>query len=127
MGDNESPDKPSSLTCGDAGGAQRLMIVLCTVGDDASGTSLARILVEERLAACVSRMPVQSTYRWNDAVVNEGEVLLVIKTEASLWPSLERRISGLHAYECPEIVAIRANDVSETYLAWMLAACGIAT
>ncbi len=104
---------------------QRLLVVLCTVGEEGSAQAMARILVEERLAACVSRVPVQSTYRWREAVVSEGEVLLVIKTEASLWPTLRRRIRELHAYECPEIVGIDATESDADYLAWLLAACGV--
>ena len=106
--------------------AAGLMVVLCTVGDDASAQALARALVEERLAGCVSRAPVQSTYRWKEAVVSEGEVLLTIKTERSLWLSVRRRIRELHAYECPEIVGIDAAEVDSDYLEWLLAACRVA-
>lgn len=107
------------------GDAHRLMVVLCTAGDDTSAQALARTLVEERLAACVSRAPVQSTYRWKEAVVSDGEVLLVIKTATSLWPRVQQRIRELHSYECPEIVAVTAADVDADYMAWLLAACGV--
>ncbi|MBI5504886.1 MAG: divalent-cation tolerance protein CutA [Deltaproteobacteria bacterium] len=97
---------------------------MCTAADDASAQAIARVLVEERLAACVSLAPVRSTYRWKEAVVNENEVLLVIKTAASLWPRVQQRILELHSYECPEIVALTAAEVDANYMTWLLAACG---
>lgn len=103
------------------------MVVLCTAADEAGAQDLARKLVEEGLAACVSCTAVHSTYRWDDAVVGQGEVLLVIKTEARLWTSLQRRIRELHTYECPEIVGIEASQASPDYLAWVLGACRGAT
>lgn len=130
MIDKEFPDERQGAAGSDLhalprepGGA-RLLVVLCTVGDDEAAEALARALVEERLAACVSRAPVQSTYRWKDAVESQGEVLLVIKTLASLWPSLRRRIRALHTYECPEIVAVDVVRSDPEYLAWLVAACG---
>lgn len=105
----------------------RALIVLCSVGDAASAETLARALVEERLAACVSTGPVRSTYRWKDGVVTENEVVLVIKTAASLWPTLRRRIRELHGYECPEIVGIDSTEIDADYLAWLLAACATET
>jgi|GEM_PF-1224516 len=121
---SETSGGPREKSAEASAASRRPMIVFCTAGDQAGGQTLARTLVEERLAACVSRVPVQSTYRWKEAVVNEAEVLLLIKTEASQWDTLQRRIGELHAYECPEIFAIDAAEVEANYLAWMLAACG---
>ena len=101
----------------DANGA---MVVLTTAADGEAADRLARSLVEERLAGCVSRTPVGSTYRWEGSVVTEPEVLMVIKTTASRWPDLERRIRELHTYSTPEIVALGAEEVETHYLSWLI-------
>ena len=99
--------------------ADPLIVVLCTVPDEAAAERLAKGLVEERLAACVNAIPgVKSFYRWQGNVETGTEIQLVIKTRAERFDELAAWISANHPYEVPEIVAIPADRVSEAYLAW---------
>ena len=83
------------------------LLVLCTCPDDGSASAVSTLLVEERLAACVNRIPgVQSRYRWQEHVESDDEVLLLIKTRQALYGELEQAIRGLHPHENPEIIAI---------------------
>jgi periplasmic divalent cation tolerance protein len=96
------------------------VIVLTTLGADADATSLARTLVEERLAACVNVLPpMSSTYRWKGAVEQGTEQQIVIKTVASRLAALAARVRELHPYEVPEFLVIRADDGSQAYLGWI--------
>ncbi|HYC57552.1 MAG TPA: divalent-cation tolerance protein CutA [Candidatus Binatia bacterium] len=97
-----------------------MLVVLTTAADGEVAETMARSLVEERLAGCVSRTPVGSTYRWEGNVVTEPEVLMVIKTTAGRWPQLERRIRELHTYQTPEIVALGAEEVESHYFSWLV-------
>ena len=81
------------------------------------------VLVEERLAACVQALPgVVSTYRWQDAVQQETEVLLLIKTTRERFDELKARLPALHPYEVPELIAVDAVDGLAAYLDWIAAA-----
>ena len=81
---------------------------------------VGRTLVEERLAACVNIVPrLRSIYAWRGKVEDEAEVLCLVKTRPELWEALRARIGALHPYEVPEIVALRADQVSPPYLAWL--------
>jgi periplasmic divalent cation tolerance protein len=96
------------------------LIALCSCPDTAVADRIARALVEERLAACVNRLPgVESTYRWNGAVSVEAEVLLVIKTSRARYAALEARLVALHPYEVPEVIAIPLGEGYAPYLAWI--------
>ncbi|GMU43659.1 MAG: hypothetical protein AMXMBFR25_16450 [Lysobacterales bacterium] len=96
-----------------------LRMVWCTCPPEVADT-LARTLVDERLAACVNRIsPVVSTYRWQGAVEQAQEALLAIKTSEARYPDLERRLRELHPYECPEIVATPLVAGLASYLDWM--------
>lgn len=99
------------------------VVVLTTVGDEHSATATARTLVEERLAACVNRVAVGSTYRWKGAVEEDDEQLLIIKTSDDVLVRLEARLAELSSYEVPEFVALQPSAMSEAYLGWLLAAC----
>jgi periplasmic divalent cation tolerance protein len=96
------------------------LLVLCTCPDDGSATAVSTALVEERLAACVNRIPgIRSRYRWQDHVETDDEVLLLIKTRGSLYADLEQTIQRLHPYENPEIVAIDIAAGASAYLDWI--------
>jgi len=96
------------------------IVVLNTCASADEAERLARALVEKRLAACVNIISgVRSVYRWKDAIEQEEEILLVIKTGRALLDELRAEIERLHSYEVPEVIALPVIDGSERYLAWM--------
>ncbi len=97
------------------------IVVLTTCPDEASAARIAGELLESRLAACVSRQPVRSTYRWQGRIEDEPEVLLVIKTLGSRFADLEMRLKSLHPYDVPEIIALPVAAGSAAYLSWLSA------
>jgi periplasmic divalent cation tolerance protein len=96
------------------------IIVFVTAGSPAEADHLARVLVEERLAACANRIgPIQSVYRWEGKLEQSEEHLLIIKTPRELFAALEKRVRELHSYSVPEIVAVPIVDGSQDYLRWL--------
>ena len=96
------------------------IVVLSTCASAEEATRVARALVEKRLAACVNVIQgVHSVYRWQDAIQDEEEVLLLIKSSRALLEELKAEIERLHSYEVPEVIALAVVDGSERYLAWM--------
>lgn len=98
------------------------LVVLCTCPDGAPAASLAESLVDERLAACVNRLPgVASCFRWEGRVQYETETLLLIKTTRARLAALTTRIRELHPYELPEVIAVPVMGGLEQYLDWVRA------
>lgn len=94
-------------------------VVLTTVGTDFDAAGLAKSLVEQRVAACVNIVPqVQSIYRWKNAVEDDREQLLVIKTTPERIDALRSALLGAHPYEVPEFVVLEA-DVDGAYAEWL--------
>jgi periplasmic divalent cation tolerance protein len=99
--------------------------VLCTCPDEATAGRIATDLVAERLAACVNQVQgVRSVYRWEGRVVEDAEVLLVIKTTAARFPALEAAIRERHPHQVPEIVALPISKSSRAYMQWLIEAAG---
>jgi periplasmic divalent cation tolerance protein len=97
------------------------LLVMTTLPDPDSAEHTARILVEARLAACVSVLaPCTSVYRWRDAVETAGEIPLLIKTSREAYPRLEQRLRECHPYELPEILAISIESGLPDYLQWIV-------
>ncbi len=102
------------------GTSVELRVVLVTAPDVELGGRLARTLVEERLAACVNLVPqVHSIYRWEGKLQEDAEVLLVIKTRADRVAALAQRVTALHPYALPEIIALPVLDGNAAYLRWV--------
>lgn len=98
-----------------------LLLVLTTVPDGDVGGSIGTRVVEEGLVPCVNLIPaVRSIYRWEGAICDEGEALMIAKVRADRFDEYERRVTELHPYDVPEVVAIAAERVSEAYLRWAL-------
>ena len=96
------------------------VLVLTTFTVDADTSDLARTLISERLAACVSvTTPLKSTYRWKQAVEEADERQVVIKTTNARVGELEARLRELHPYEVPEFVVLEISGGSEAYLKWL--------
>ncbi len=81
-----------------------ILYIPCPNADAAE--EIARILLEERLVACANILPaMQSLYHWEGEIVQESEVLLLLKTQATQLEAVERRVSDLHPYDIPCITA----------------------
>lgn len=97
-------------------------VVLMTAPSEAVAASLARALVEERLIACANLVPqVRSIYRWDGAIHDEPEVLVVMKTAAARVPALTERVKALHPASVPEVIEVPVTSGLPAYLAWVRA------
>lgn len=95
-------------------------IAFSTAGTIDEAHRLARLLVERRLAACVNLIPnLTSVYRWQGAIEETTEVLLLIKTTAEMLPALEAALRELHSYNVPEFLALKIEMGSQPYLDWL--------
>jgi periplasmic divalent cation tolerance protein len=97
-----------------------VVIVLTTVPDTDLGDTIARALVDERLAACVNvQAPMTSVYRWEGRVEQERERQLAIKTTRDRIALVQARVTELHSYDLPEFLVLPVSDGSAAYLGWV--------
>ena len=95
-------------------------VVLVTVSSETEAKTIARALVEARLAACVNIIPgLTSIYRWEEKICEDRELLLVIKTQGQKVAALGERIGHLHSYAVPEVIALPIVEGSARYLEWL--------
>ena len=94
-------------------------VMLTTTPTREEAQKLARLLIEEKLAACVQLLPIESFYVWQGKTQNEAEILLLVKTRYALFDAAMARIKQLHSYSVPEIVALPFAAGFGGYLNWI--------
>ncbi len=97
-----------------------MLVVLTTTPNIEEAENLARKILEAKLGACVQVLPqMKSFYFWEGKIQNDSENLVLIKTLDEKFDELKEFIQTNHSYDVPEIVALEAKDVAESYLKWL--------
>ena len=99
---------------------EEIVLVLTTLPEDFDAASLARDLIEGRLAACVSVLPLQrSTYRWQGAIESATEQQVMIKTISTRIGELRSTLRARHPYDLPEFLVVPVSSGDPAYLDWV--------
>jgi periplasmic divalent cation tolerance protein len=103
--------------------SSQAILVLTTCGNAAEARELAEILVEQRYAACVSRVEgIVSTYRWESKIEESQEALVLVKTTRDQYEAVERTILEKTSYELPDILVVPIEGGFTEYLTWLTSA-----
>lgn len=96
------------------------IVVYCTVPTKQDAKSIAKILLTQRLAACINIVDkVQSIFSWHDEICEEKELLMMIKTKSTLFDRVKQAIKLTHPYNIPEIIALPIEQADSEYLEWI--------
>ncbi len=96
------------------------LVVFITTADERQAIRISKIVVKAKFAACANVLPnIRSVYRWKGKVIEEGEVLVMLKTREDRYHALEKSIKGLHSYKVPEVIAVPITRGSQQYLGWL--------
>ena len=97
-------------------------MAITTAPSEDDGRRIVRELVERRLVACGNVVPgATSIYRWEGAVVEAAEAVILLKTRRERWDELQQVLPTLHPYDVPELIAVPIAGGYEPYLDWLRA------
>ena len=91
-------------------------IVQTTCSSRQEAKNIAKVLIDEKLAACVQLSEVESFYNWNGEFCCDNETLLIIKTRKDSFEKVKSKIKELHSYDVPEIIEINISNSSKKYI-----------
>ena len=94
----------------------KVVIVQTTISNEEEAKKIAKILIQDKLAACVQLKDIESLYNWDGKLCCERETLLSIKTKKELFSKVKSKILELHSYDTPEIIELDISNISEDYL-----------
>ena len=97
-----------------------LRVVFITTDSFENARHISRILINEKLAACCSLIPnCHSIYEWEEQIKENYEFLIIIKTSKDKLHDLEQRVTELHSYDVPEIIAMPVDFAAVPYMQWV--------
>ncbi|MES2201821.1 MAG: divalent-cation tolerance protein CutA [candidate division FCPU426 bacterium] len=100
-------------------------VVLISAPQGEVAEKLGRMLVEEKLAACVNLVPqVKSVYWWEGKVTESDETLLIAKTDKLKVKGLIKAVKAAHPYSVPEVISLRIKEGNRDYLRWIAESLG---
>lgn len=94
----------------------KAVIIQTTTSSKEEAKKIAKILIQDKLAACVHLKDIESLYNWDGKLCCERETLLSIKTKKELFSKVKSKILELHSYDTPEIIELDISNISEDYL-----------
>jgi periplasmic divalent cation tolerance protein len=96
------------------------LIVFVTASNREEAVKIVRTLLEERLIACGNIVDaVSSFFWWKGKIEEEKEALVIMKSNEKLFKKLSKRVTELHSYDVPEVLALPIVDGSSSYLEWL--------
>lgn len=100
---------------------ERAVLVYTTYPALAEAEKAGRKIVEKRLAACVNILPgMVSHYWWQGQIERGKEVVMIIKTRASLAEPVRAAVKEMHSYSTPAILVLPVESLDPAYHAWIV-------
>ena len=94
----------------------KIVLIQTTCSTKEEARKIAKVLIEEKLAACIQMFEIESFYNWNNEFCCDNETLLNIKTRKDNFEKIKSKILELHSYDLPEIIQLDITNTSEEYL-----------
>lgn len=99
------------------------VIIQTTCASQVEAKNIAKVLVQEKLAACVQLHEVESVYSWEGELCCDFETILNIKTRKENFEKIKSKIKELHSYDVPEIIQIDITNSSKKYTKFISDCC----
>ena len=95
-------------------------MVYVTANNQEEAEKIALTVVEENLAACANVLgPMISIFSWKGDLQREEEVAILLKTTEKNVARLTKRITTLHSYDCPCVLAWPIQYGNSVFLDWL--------
>ncbi|MEJ0076234.1 MAG: divalent-cation tolerance protein CutA [Alphaproteobacteria bacterium] len=102
--------------------SERAVFVYTTYPSLVEAERIGKAVLERRLAACVNILPGMISHYWWQGKIERGEeVVMIIKTRASLADGVRAAVKEMHPFDTPAILVLPIEGGEAGYLAWLMA------
>jgi periplasmic divalent cation tolerance protein len=101
--------------------SERAVFVYTTYPSLVEAERIGKAVMERRLAACVNILPGMISHYWWEGKIERGEeVVMIIKTRASLAAGVRAAVKELHPFETPAFLVLPVEGGDADYLEWLM-------
>ena len=98
----------------------KIILILSTYPNKKSISTISKLLVKNKIVACVNIIEISSIYYWNKKIENSNEYLAIFKTSQKNKKLLKQKIQETHPYDVPEVAEIDILSINDSYLKWLV-------
>src|ERR1039458_6265175 len=99
----------------------QIVFAYITTKNKTEAKKIGKVLLQERLAACINIFDnMSSIYWWEGKIEEANETVLIAKTTKKLFPKLSKKVKSIHSYSVPCILQLEVKDGNKEYVKWLL-------
>ena len=95
-----------------------VLVLITTESNKKNALKMAKLLVQKKLAACVSIKQIFSIYEWNDEIQEIEEFEITIKSKPEFKDNLIVFLHEISTYDIPQIIYKKYNS-EKKYYEWL--------
>ena len=92
-----------------------LLVMITTESSKTNAVRMAKLLIKEKIAACVSIKQIFSVYEWDDDIEETKEFEITIKSKLELKDNLIEFLNKKSTYDVPQIIYKKYNSEMKYY------------
>ncbi len=96
-----------------------LILIYTTTPTKKEASKLAKLLLKKRLVACIQMHKIKSMYIWEEALCNNKEILLIMKTKKQYYKKIKKCLLKHHSYDTPQIYMHAVKKPHKAYMQWI--------
>lgn len=98
----------------------KLNVLFLSCANDKEADAITTTLLEEKLAFCIKKQPVSSSFLWKGKIENSKETLLIIESLEKDFNKINQKVASLHSYDTYVLVAVRVNKTTKKVERWIM-------
>jgi len=96
----------------------QVLVMITTESSKKNALRVARLLIQNKFAACVSIKPIFSIYQWKEDIEETKEFEISIKSKPELKDNLIDFLQKNSTYDVPQIIYKKYHS-DMNYYAWL--------
>jgi periplasmic divalent cation tolerance protein len=96
-----------------------MIVLIATLHKKQDALRIGKGLLEKRLIVCYNLWPIESAYWWKGEVVEENEVMMIMKSTIRWFDDIVEYVKIESGYEVPELIALDSEKIDPAYQKWI--------
>jgi len=92
-----------------------ILVIIATESSKTNAVRMAKLLIKEKIAACVSIKQIFSVYEWDDDIQETKEFEITIKSKIEFKDYLIEFLNKNSTYDVPQIIYKKYNAEMKYY------------